>query len=131
MKRCKYSFLNSCPQKMKMARNRFQMVNPDISMLMAAALLWEGQNKWTDVTPGTTVRYHVVNLGAFGFFHFWIEEHELTVIEVDGVDVEPYKTSGINVAVGQRYSILVTMKDNDSCNYAMVGSMGLPFKISS
>jgi iron transport multicopper oxidase len=85
--------------------------------------MWDGQNKWTDVKPGTTVRFHVVNIGAFGFFHLWIEEHEMTVIEVDGVDVQPYQTSGLSVAVGQRYSILVTMKNETDRNYPIVGAM--------
>jgi len=51
-------------------------------------------------------RFHIVNIGAFAFFHFWIEEHLLTVIEVDGVYVDPYTTDGISLAVGQRVSWL-------------------------
>jgi iron transport multicopper oxidase len=87
--------------------------------------MWDAQNSWIDVEPGTTVRFHVVNVGAFGFFHLWIEEHQMTVIEVDGVDVKPYETSGLDIAVGQRYSILVTMNADSTRNYPIVGSMGL------
>jgi iron transport multicopper oxidase len=50
----------------------------------------------------------------------------MTVIEVDGVDVEPYVTPGIDVAVGQRVSVLVTMKNDASANYPIVGAMGDP-----
>ena len=89
------------------------------------------QNGTTPVKPGTTVRFHVVNVGAFGFFHLWIEDHEMTVIEVDGVDTQPYTTNGINVAVGQRYSILVTMKDNNKANYPIVGAMGFQSRKSN
>jgi iron transport multicopper oxidase len=73
------------------------------------------------------VRFHVVNIGAFGFFHLWIEDHEMTVIEVDGIDVQPYKTKGIDLAVGQRLSVLVTMKTDKSKNYPIVGAMGISF----
>jgi iron transport multicopper oxidase len=54
----------------------------------------------------------------------------MTVIEVDGIDVEPYETQGIDVAVGQRVSVLVTMKSDASKNYAIVGAMGSPSCIS-
>ena len=52
----------------------------------------------------------------------------MTVIEVDGVDVEPYETAGISLAVGQRLSVLIKMNADPKCNYPLVGSMGtLPF----
>jgi iron transport multicopper oxidase len=76
------------------------------------------------VIPGSTVRFHIVNIGAFAFFHFWIEEHLLTVIEVDGVYVEPYTTDGISLAVGQRVSVLVEMNADPSRNYPIVAAMG-------
>lgn len=82
------------------------------------------QNGTTNVKAGSTIRFRVVNIGAFGFFHLWIEEHEMTVVEVDGVDVEPFVTKGIDVAVGQRYSVLVNMTADASRNYPIVGAMG-------
>jgi iron transport multicopper oxidase len=93
-----------------------------------AALIWNSQNGTEAVTPGSTVRFHIVNIGAFAFFHVWIEEHNMTVIEVDGVDVEPYETSGIDLAVGQRLSVLVTMDADKSQNYPIVGAMGSHFE---
>ena len=94
--------------------------------VMLAALMWDMQNGTTNVKSGSTVRFRVVNIGAFGFFHLWIEDHLMTVIEVDGIDVEPYVTQGIDVAVGQRYSVLVTMTGDPSRNYPIVGAMGKP-----
>src|ERR1700724_721731 len=81
-----------------------------IMNLTLAALMWDMQNGTTNVNPGSTVRFRVVNIGAFGFFHLWIEDHLMTVIEVDGIDVEPFQTKGIDVAVGQRNSVLVTIQ---------------------
>jgi iron transport multicopper oxidase len=86
--------------------------------------MWDTQNGTTTVTPGSTVRFRVVNVGAFGFFHLWIEDHLMTVIEVDGIDVEPFQTQGIDIAVGQRYSVLVTMRGDANRNYPIVGAMG-------
>ena len=93
-------------------------------LLITAALIWDMQNGTQNVTAGETVRFHIVNLGAFAYFHVWIEEHNMTVIEVDGIDVEPYTTYGIDVAVGQRVSVLVTMNADPSRNYPIVGAMG-------
>jgi iron transport multicopper oxidase len=87
-------------------------------------LIWDAQNGTIHVTEGELVRFHVVNIGAFGFFHIWIEGHNMTVIEVDGVDVEPFVTEGINVAVGQRLSVLVAMDADPSFNYPIVAAMG-------
>ena len=53
----------------------------------------------------------------------WIEGHNMTVIEVDGVYVKPYLTQGVDVAVGQRYSVLVMMNADPSINYPIVAAM--------
>ena len=92
--------------------------------LTIGALIMNGQNESIKVKPGATYRFHVVNIGAFAFFHLWIEGHNMTVIEVDGIDVEPYDTEAVDVAVGQRYSVLVTMNADKSKNYPIVGAMG-------
>ena len=47
----------------------------------------------------------------------------MTVIEVDGVYVHPYVTQGVDVAVGQRYSVLVTMTADPTRNYPIVAAM--------
>jgi FtsP/CotA-like multicopper oxidase with cupredoxin domain len=50
----------------------------------------------------------------------------MTVIEVDGIDVEPYTVQGVDLAVGQRLSVLITMNQDPTKNYPIVGSMGNP-----
>ena len=46
------------------------------------------------------------------------------VIEVDGVYVDPYRTMGISVAVGQRYSVIVYMDADPKRNFPIVAAMG-------
>jgi iron transport multicopper oxidase len=91
---------------------------------MTAALIWDWQGGYLPVTPRTSYRFHIVNQGAFGFFHVWIEGHIMYVIEVDGVYVDPYPTMGINVAVGQRYSVMVYMDADPTRNFPIVAAMG-------
>ncbi|KAJ3124726.1 hypothetical protein HK100_011138 [Physocladia obscura] len=60
------------------------------------------------VPVGCTVRIRVVNTAAFAAFLFSIDGHELTVIEVDGVLVQPYQVDMLTINVAQRYSVLIT-----------------------
>lgn len=83
-----------------------------MTFLTPAALINDGQNSVISVEPNATYRFHIVNTAAIALFHLWIEGHNMTVIEVDGVYVQPYNTQGVDVAVGQRYSVLVTMDAN-------------------
>jgi iron transport multicopper oxidase len=99
------------------------MVQSPLAFLMTAALIRDVQNSVIPVQFNKTYRFHIVNLGAIAFFHFWIEKHNLTVIEVDGVYVQPYVTQGLDVAVGQRYSVLVTMNATSTYNYPIVAAM--------
>jgi len=60
-----------------------------------------------NVDPGRTYRFRVVGASAISFNVFGIEGHpDLELIEADGSYVEPYNTSYIQVAAGQRFSFL-------------------------
>lgn len=109
-----------------MGQNQYRTVlyPSNHTYLITAALIWDTQNGTFCVTEGELVRFHIANIGAFGFFHIWIEGHNMTVIEVDGVDIKPYVTEGIDVAVGQRLSVLVAMDADPHCNYPIVAAMG-------
>ena len=37
---------------------------------------------------GKTYRLRIVNTGAFAMFYFWIEGHQMSIIEVDGTDTQ-------------------------------------------
>ena len=52
-------------------------------------------------------------------FFVAIDQHDMYVIEVDGVEIEPYHIDILTVAVAQRYAILVQAKNQTSSNYAM------------
>ncbi|TPX68309.1 hypothetical protein CcCBS67573_g07214 [Chytriomyces confervae] len=59
------------------------------------------------IAPKTASRLRVMNTGTFAAFLFSIDGHELTVVEVDGVTVEPYVVDMISLNVAQRYSVIV------------------------
>lgn len=88
-----------------------------------SALMNDTQNLTTPVQPGMTYLLRLVNVGAFASHYFWIEGHTMKIVEADGVWTEPADADMIYIASAQRYSVLVTMKNDTSQNYPMVGSM--------
>jgi iron transport multicopper oxidase len=45
------------------------------------------ENATLPFQPGKTYRLRVVNTSTFAMFHFWIDGHDMEIIEVDGVGV--------------------------------------------
>ncbi|KAG0214798.1 hypothetical protein BGX28_001433 [Mortierella sp. GBA30] len=60
-----------------------------------------------DFKSDKTYRVRVINSGSFADFQFSIDSHNLTVIEADGVDMQPVQVQRLPIHVAQRYSVLV------------------------
>lgn len=88
-----------------------------------AALMNDTQNLTISVEPGKTYYFRLTNIGAFSSQYFWIEGHNMTIIQVDGVYTEPAEAEMIYVTAAQRYGFLVTARNDTSSNFAMVNSM--------
>lgn len=88
-----------------------------------AALFNDTQNLTTPVQPGKTYMFRIVNIGAFAGQYFWIEGHTMRIVEVDGVYTDAAEADMIYLTAAQRYSVLVTTKDDASTNFAYVASM--------
>lgn len=43
------------------------------------------ENATLPFVPGKTYRVRIVNTSAFAAFYFWIDGHDMRIIEVDGV----------------------------------------------
>jgi iron transport multicopper oxidase len=87
------------------------------------ALLNDTQNLTVSVQPGKTYLVRVVNIGALAGQYLWFEGHNMTIVEVDGVYTDQAESEMIYVAAAQRYSFLLTTKNDSTANYAFVGSM--------
>lgn len=77
---------------------------------------------FSNITPGSKTRVRIINMAAFSAFLFSIDGHSLTVIEVDGVAVQPHVVDAITLNVAQRYSVIVTA-DQPVANYWMRARM--------
>ena len=88
-----------------------------------AALMNDTQNLTVSVEPGKTYMFRIVNMAAFAAQYLWFEEHIMRIVEVDGIYTEEADADMIYLTAAQRYSVLVTTKNDTSKNYAFVGSM--------
>jgi iron transport multicopper oxidase len=88
-----------------------------------SALMNDTQNLKISIQAGKTYMFRMINMGAFAGQHVWFEGHTMRIIEIDGVYTEPAEANMIYITAAQRYSVLVTMNNDTSKNYPIVGSM--------
>lgn len=62
----------------------------------------------TTFTAGESYRLRLVNTAADTGFKFTIDNHTMQVIATDFVPIQPYTTDVLNIAIGQRYDVIVT-----------------------
>jgi CopA family copper-resistance protein len=68
---------------------------------------------WTGLfRRGERVRLRFINSGAQTFFDVRIPGLEMTVVHVDGQDVEPVTVDEIRIGVAETYDVMVTPKDD-------------------
>ena len=77
-------------------------------------------NSKLTVKPNTTYLIRLINIGAFVAQYFYIEGHNFTIVEVDGIYTEPTEADVLYIAIAQRYAILLTTKNSTDTNYAIV-----------
>lgn len=88
-----------------------------------SALMNDTQNLTVAVEPGKTYLVRMVNMGAFAGQYVWFENHTMQTIEVDGIYTEPAEADMIYITAAQRYSVLLTTKNDTGSNFAFVASM--------
>jgi iron transport multicopper oxidase len=88
-----------------------------------AALFNETQDLKFKVEPGRTYLFRMVNMGAFAGQYIWFENHNISIVEVDGVYTEPAEAEMVYLTAAQRISFLLTTKNETDTNYAFMGSM--------
>ncbi|KAK3844505.1 MAG: multi-copper oxidase laccase-like protein [Linnemannia gamsii] len=84
-----------------------------------------------EVEQGLRYRIRIINTGSFADFKVSVDEHELTVIEADGVDMVPVTVQRVPVHVAQRYSVLLAANHQTYTTMATAGGakMGKSFWI--
>lgn len=86
-------------------------------------LINEAQNVQFAMVPGKKYLFRVINMGAFAPQYLQFDQHDMTVVEIDGVYTQPYTVSQLFVTAAQRYSVIITAKATSSKNFAIKSSM--------
>lgn len=92
-----------------------------------SALVNGGINTTFKVEPNKTYLVHIVCVGNFPGHAFLFDQHNMTVVEVDGVytQLTPVGDGNVRIATGQRMSVLITTKNDTSQNYAFWDTMDI------
>ncbi|SCV02253.1 LAMI_0G17282g1_1 [Lachancea mirantina] len=80
-------------------------------------------NATINFEPNKTYLLRFLNVGNFISQYIYMEDHEFTVVEVDGVYVKPKTTNLLYIATGQRVAVLVHSQKTSSRNYALMQGM--------
>lgn len=87
---------------------------------------------------GKRYRLRIINVSTLAMFAFWIDGHRMDIvrrphrprdlthhvqIEVDGINVETHPVDVLSLSVAQRYSVLVTARDEADANWAIHANM--------
>lgn len=67
-----------------------------------------GERYTTTFESGSKYLLRLVNVAADTHFKFTIDNHTMEVISTDFVPIQPYTTDVLNIAIGQRYEVIVT-----------------------
>jgi iron transport multicopper oxidase len=88
-----------------------------------SGLINDAKTTTFEVKPGKTYLIRIINVSALAaqFIHF--DGHEMTIVAVDGVPVQPQKTDFIYASAAQRYEVLINAIENPTRNYAFLVSM--------
>ena len=90
-----------------------------------SALFNDAQNITFQFTPGKTYFVRIVSMAAFAATYIHFDQHQMTIIEVDGIYTEKQTVDSIYITAAQRYGVLITAKSSKSQNYAFIGSFDL------
>ncbi|KAK0200615.1 laccase lcc5 [Desarmillaria ectypa] len=109
------------------------------------AILFNGLGRWSgnatsdlavvNVTKGTRYRIRMLNIACDAALTVTIDNHTMTIIEADSVNVVPYTVDEIQIFVAQRYSFVLNA-DQEIGNYWIranpsVGTQGFSGGINS
>lgn len=66
-------------------------------------------DNWPDILKvDRSYRFRLVNMACDPHYKFSIDGHDMTIIEVDGVNHRPLVVDSIDIFAGQRYSFIVS-----------------------
>ncbi|KAL7325774.1 ferroxidase fet3 [Mucor circinelloides] len=107
--------------------NLEQYMNEDnldgVEPIPQSGLINDHVNATFHFKPGKTYRLRIINMSGIATFGVSIDDHEMEVIEVDGVRTQAKHARSVYMAAGQRVSVLVKTKNTTDMNYRLHANM--------
>lgn len=88
-----------------------------------SSLINEAQDIKLPVKPNTNYLIRIINMAAFSQAYIHFDQHEMTIIGIDGIYVQPKTVSTVYAATAQRYDVLLTTKSDKERNYAFFSNL--------
>ena len=97
--------------KDKVKQEWSRMPAMDVTDIFYNKFLMNGQEKnyFPDAKPGEVVRLRVINGSASSYFQLQYAGGPMQVISADGINVEPFPTSKLELATAETYDVLITV----------------------
>lgn len=76
------------------------------------------------VTSGQKYFFRFINAGALSMFNAAIEGHTMTVVEADGMPVQPFEVTSVDLNSGQRIGVIVEMNQTPGVYIVRVNTRG-------
>jgi len=93
---------------------------PPITPIPDSPIMNDGQSATYDIQPGKQYLFRILNVGSFPAFFVNFQDHEMTVVGIDGVKTQPTPATTLYVAAAQRYDVIITGKKNATSNAAIL-----------
>ena len=88
-----------------------------------SSLINEAQNTKLAVKPNTSYLVRIISMAATSQTLVHFDQHDMTIIAIDGIYVEPRRVTTLFVVTAQRYDVLITTKDSMDQNYAFFANL--------
>jgi L-ascorbate oxidase len=69
--------------------------------------------------PGKQIRLRLINAASGIPFRFWIEQHNLTIVARDSIEISPITIPHVHIPIGQRLDIILDCNQDPTLKYTI------------
>jgi len=97
----------------------------EISDVAYDAFLINGRRRLDlEAKPGETVRLRMVNAAASTYFYYEFAGGPMEIVAADGVDVEPFQTHRVLMAIAETYDVILKIPDEGAYEFRITAQDG-------
>jgi iron transport multicopper oxidase len=93
---------------------------PPITPIPDSPIMNDGESTTYEIKHGKQYLFRILNMGAFPSFFLNFQDHEMTIVGIDGVRTQPTTATTLYVGAAQRYEVIITGKKNATSNAAIL-----------